>query len=320
MCAPPASAAFVTVVFLGDLRLFAIQLASLERFVDPEGFAEFSVFATSDAAPAVFSAVLRRLVNRHMGPAWRRRTHVERRPLALTAGDGYRRQQLLKLWAAARTTARLAVVLDAKNSFVSPCCAADLWSSGKPRLACRTGSEEGDEGWGLAVATASRFWCMSPTKGQPYAAPFTPFVLLPGLARDMMSEAAERLAGPGAPPDVAWEGFASSPKLALTTEFIWYSQYVISRYGSLDAVYTVGHDMSATLFGSLRPESRDLRLLRAAGPGGTPVIGIDRRRVGTLDQALLSELARLWSPLGLDPQRALGLKKWRRLNPFGGTA
>lgn len=293
-----------TVVFREDVRLLDIQLASIEHYLAPEGFCEFIIIDNSPPNRCL-GATLNSMTRSRLGTRWRRRVRIVRGPSTIPYSDGYRRQQVLKLWVAAESAASAMVILDAKNSFVGHCSASNIMRDGRPRIAQ---FNEGRD-WLAGLNSANRCWGLPEYRdGDWYAGPYTPFVFIGDEVRSMLRKLAEQLAGPRAPIEIAWEGFCFAPSLMPATEFLLYSQYLVSKYGGLAEIYQQSSPMSVTLFEHLPDAATALSALSAAGPLGVKIIGIHRRRIPALSPALLEQLDRLWAPLGIDPRRAFPAK------------
>lgn len=299
-----------TVVFNEDLDLFSIQLASMEHYLASDGFGEFMIIDNSPPGAQLLRGKLAAMVRDRLGVQWRRRVRIVRCPSTIPYSGGYRRQQVLKLWAGTTTTAEAIVILDAKNSFVGECSADDIVSGGRARIAL---FDDGST-WLAGLNAANSWWGLPDYRqGDLYAGPYTPFVLVKDEVAALVRRMAEQLAGPGAPAEIAWEGFCFDPRLQPTTEFLLYSQYLTAKYGSLEGIYRPRIPMSATLFGHWPDDAAAVDALRAAGPSGIRIIGLHRRRLSTLSPAVLAQLERLWSPFGIDPCQALGLNsRWRQ--------
>lgn len=305
-----AELGLATVVFDEDLPLFDVQLASIEQHLTPEGFGEFLIIENPGRGHRGLSGIVHAMVRNRLGVQWRQRVRITKGPATIPHPDGYRRQQVLKLWAATVTTDAALVVLDAKNSFVGQCGAADIIRDGRPRLAIFYESNS----WLAALNSANRCWGMPDyQEGDSYAGPYTPFVLLRDEVSAMIRRLAEQLGGPGAPEEIAWEGFCFDPRLLPTTEFLLYSQYLVASHGALTSRYEPSSTMSATIFSHWPNDEDALAALRAAGPDGVRIIGLHRRRLPTLTAGVLTELERLWTPIGIEPQRALRFSGRRKL-------
>ena len=211
---------------------------------------------------------------------------------------GWWSQQALKLTAAKIVTARLYLVLDAKNHFIFQLTAEHVETNGKPRMFTKSYATHSLRRYLRHILTyfglsQEHVGCMLPT------AP--PFYIDTALAREMIEAMAQR-EGP------QLRGGVLLISLIKFTEFLTLAAYLLSKGHRFEDYYDLGGHSYSIIWGWMASDGAVIaKEIAKSESGELPIFSVHRRAFPLLTEASRHALAGLWQRRGLFDSEAEAL-------------
>jgi hypothetical protein len=281
---------FVTVAFPADLPLLRLQARSMARYLDPALCGQILVITNEPRAPGFLEDLERELLPEY-GPLRPRVRLVAGEALndfqgAPRRGNGWRRQQALKLEAHRLVQTPAYVTLDCKNHFIRPTGRdAFMDEAGRLRVLPRALQPHRVEAFEIFGV---------PPERRP-ATVFhivTPFPLITAEVA-AMDAALRARSGP-------WAGNGSSDTLLSDTgpdvaEYRLYCAWLVAAHGGWEGLHTLSGPPFVTFFAR---EDRIEAFLRRVDQPGTRIMGVHRRAAWSPPEEK-AEIIRRWLGFGL---------------------
>lgn len=285
---------WIVVTFQGDMPLLRLQLRSLLHFCKAGDIARCRVIVNE---PAVLAQALCAEIRTWVADTWLSDCLLVEPAAQWIADDfelrGWKRQQALKLSAAAASSAAFALVLDAKNHLVDR-FDPEFLRDARGRLLSAFRIKGGDQREWLAESL--RVLGVEGIDLDTFRSPptTTPYALSPHELRQLR----ETLL----PSGTDWLDFFRRDDHR-ATEFFLYAAWIQHKYGSFDGhFFERGGPWSVTLFGRYpqTPDQIDACVQRLRS-GQVRFLGLHRARLPHVLSTtnLYRELRRLWIETGL---------------------
>jgi hypothetical protein len=292
---PPAARvlpgySLVTVVFEAEFELLCLQARSVALYGSAEILSEIFVLDNFDRGMSVrhrarltasYGAMsdLVRILGRDEFPL-------------IGTTNGYITQQLLKLLVADVVATEHYVILDAKSHIIRP-LHLDFFQSldGRPRIRIypytfhplRRQLLDALDLFGLDHDS-----CLA-----AFAPTVPPFTIVTSIARRLIHS----------DPEQTGQGFVAAFSARGLTEFFCYSAYLLSIYGSFDAIYSCDQPECPILWGGDVSRSSFMAAVAASERDRAPIFAIHRRALETLGPSTLLAVAHWWVQHGLFTSR-----------------
>ncbi|WP_458095903.1 DUF6492 family protein [Roseomonas sp. WA12] len=284
---------FVTIAFAADLPLLRLQARSLVRYLDPAALGQIILIGNEPRDPT-FATRLAAEITPEYGPLAPRLRILPGEELnafrgAPRAGNGWRRQQALKLEAHRLVQTPAYVTLDCKNHLIRPTdTAAFADETGRLRLLPRTAQPGHLEAFDL-------FGTPPESRPETMFHIITPFAL--HTAEVAAMDAALR----------ARHGFGSSDAILADTgpnvaEYRLYCAHLVAAHGNWDALHSFAHVPFTTFFAR---EDRIEPFLRRVDSEVTRGMGVHRRTAWSPPEVKAAIIQR-WLTFGLIASTAEG--------------
>lgn len=276
----------MSITFEGDVRLTVLQILSVDRLLDHSSLGRYIVVLNGQNN-AGLEAFLKTNTESRIAPGLAAKIEYIKAPSLLPGHDplGWRGQQLLKLVVANHLAARYYLLLDAKNHFVHRTLVRDFFTETAIKTFRRPAPKiqrrllgSSFSAFGAEDRAADFAESAMPTT--------TPYLMVAGLVRGLMSELESRYAGR------AFEDLFEE-ELSGTTEFFLYCAYLVTT--GQESLYEHSAQMGATLFTKWPRENNDvMQLINSARSNKVAMFGLHRRRLPQLNGEQRDAIAQLW--------------------------
>jgi len=281
----------ITVCFVAELNLLRLQARSVRMFLEGEILGRIIIVINELSSWRVKRAIKRDILPEYGDYA--------ERVVLVTAKDlvggrlnkcGWGTQQVLKILASAYAKSPLLMVLDCKNHFIRPVGPDQVWSN-DGRI--KTRAYRVIPRFVHYFQAASTYFGVPPNTGMDVALPTTtPFLVPTKLVVDLVAEMEER-------EDKSFFEVFMKPKKRFTEFYLIYA-FLISKVGSLEALYDVVANYAVSLMGSHKLDTDTVYLkVKQLEQKDVYCFGVHREVLAAGDPKTLAAITQAWQQFGL---------------------